>query len=89
MDSRGRTLAPKPAEATSSGRHVRLLSRADAPFLARRKPPPMPKAKATGASLLIQPPGRVVLLSSAISCTCYNSNKALSLGASGKERWHS
>ena len=34
MHSRGRTLAPKPAVAASSGRHVRLLAGADAPCLA-------------------------------------------------------
>ena len=89
MHSRGRTLAPKPSVAASSGRHVRLLARADAPCVARRKPPPRPKTGATGASLSIQPAIRVVVRSSAIPRFCYNSNKELSLGAPGKERWHS
>jgi len=89
MHSRGRTLAPQPAAAASSGRHVRLLAGADSSSVARRKPLPRPKAGATDASLLIQPALRIVFRSSAIPRFCYNSNKEPSLGAPGKERWHS
>ena len=66
MHSRGRTLAPKPAVAASSGRHVRLLAGADSSSVARRKPLPRPKAGATDASLSIQPVIRIVLRNSAI-----------------------